>query len=85
MILTIQLFGQSIFEESYNTKIYKKLELRECERGFYVRQVPVQVQVHDRYGHFEGVFACMGPADGPVRALVLGGRSESTRGGYSSG
>ncbi len=31
--------------------------------------VPVQVHERDRYGRFGGVFAGMGPLDGPVRAL----------------
>ena len=34
-------------------------------------QVPVQVHERDRYGRFGGVFARMGPGDGPVRALGL--------------
>ena len=34
-----------------------------------MRQMPVQVHERDRYGHFRGVFACIGPVDGPVRAL----------------
>ena len=34
-------------------------------------RVPVQVQVRDRYGRFGGVFAGMGPVNGPVRALGL--------------
>lgn len=38
-------------------------------------QVPVQVQRLDLYKHLGGIFACMGPAAGPVQALV-------TRGGY---
>ena len=47
----------------------KKWELFECQRNSAELQVPVQVQGMDRYGHFGGVFACMGPVDGPVRAL----------------
>ena len=31
-------------------------------------QVLVQVHERDRYGHSGGVFACMGPGDGPIRA-----------------
>ena len=34
-----------------------------------IRGVLVQVHARDRYERFRGVFACMGPGDGPVRAL----------------
>ena len=39
----------------------------------YGCQVPVQVHERDRYGHFVGVFACMGPGAGPIRALSFHG------------
>ena len=41
-------------------------------------QVPVKVHERDRYGHLGGVFACMSPVDGPVRALGV------RRGGFAS-
>ena len=34
-----------------------------------MRQVPVLVPLVDLYGHLGGVFACIGPIDGPVQAL----------------
>lgn len=32
------------------------------------RKVLVQVHERDRYGHLRGVFACIGPATGPIQA-----------------
>ena len=31
-------------------------------------KVLVQVHERDRYGHLRGVFACIGPATGPIQA-----------------
>ena len=50
-------------------------QLRPAGRGIQIHQVLIQVQVRDRYGHFGGVFACIGPVDGPVRALLIAAAS----------
>ena len=42
-------------------QIYKRCSI--------IRGVLIQVHARDRYERFMGVFACMGPGDGPVRAL----------------
>ena len=47
----------------------QKVGIAEMGWGADGRQVPAQVHVRDRYGHLGGVFACMGPVDGPIRAL----------------